>query len=295
MRVEAEQAAAEGASQARRELEQALLLERERAQADFETERERAQSELDAERQRAGAMLEAERQRARAQVEAERQRAESELVQARAAFEAERDRTSQALDESRRPAVPATGTSALLEAVRAIDAATSLSDALAAAVRGAALEAPRTALFIVSGTELRRMVGSRRPHGARRTHQRGWTGSRRAWRGPSAPRANHDGRQRRSACAGFCVASSGAGRARRAVPPRRSACRGPLRGRRSRGSSTSRLARDCAGARPPCLGLRGVSDGNTNRAGDAIDERCSARRRFWTCWSGRCAAVRAGP
>ena len=39
--------------------------------------------------------------------------------------------------------------------MRAIDAATSLSDALAAAVRGAALEAPRTALFIVSGTELR--------------------------------------------------------------------------------------------------------------------------------------------
>ena len=155
MRVEAEQAAAEGASQARRELEQALLLERERAQADFEAERERAQSELDGERQRAKSQIEAERQRAKTQVDAERQRAEGELAQARAAFEAERDRTSQALDETRRTAVPAKSTSALLEAVRAMDAATSLSEALAAAVRGAALEAPRTALFIVSGTELR--------------------------------------------------------------------------------------------------------------------------------------------
>ena len=45
-------------------------------------------------------------------------------------------------------------TSGLLEAIRAIDDAASLSDALAASVRGAALEAPRAALFIVNGAEL---------------------------------------------------------------------------------------------------------------------------------------------
>jgi hypothetical protein len=42
----------------------------------------------------------------------------------------------------------------LLEAVRAIDQSPSLSEALAAAVRGAALESPRVALFIVNGTVL---------------------------------------------------------------------------------------------------------------------------------------------
>jgi chemotaxis protein histidine kinase CheA len=158
MRVEAEQAAAEAASKARREMEQALAAERKRAESELAAERERAESELEAERARAHAQIEAERHTAQAQVDAERQRVKSELsqsrverelAQARAAFEAERDL------EARRTAAPARTTSGLLDAVRGIDAAASLSDALAAAVRGAAQEAPRTALFIVSGTELR--------------------------------------------------------------------------------------------------------------------------------------------
>jgi GAF domain-containing protein len=140
VRVEAEQAAAESAAHSRREMEQALLLEREGLQADFEEERQRAQADLEAERHRAHAL-----------VVAERQRAERELTRARAAFDAEHVR---AVEDARRSATPAVNASGLLEAIRAIDDAASLSDALAASVRGASLEAPRAALFIVNGTEL---------------------------------------------------------------------------------------------------------------------------------------------
>ena len=165
VRVEAEQAAAESAAHARREVEQALLLERERGQGDFEAERERAQAELESERRQAQVEIEAERLRAQAEVEAERhrgqaqlaterQRAESELTRARAAFDVERERTAGLIEDARRSAVPAMNTSGLLEAIRAIDGAASLSDALAASVRGAVLEAPRAALFIVNGGEL---------------------------------------------------------------------------------------------------------------------------------------------
>jgi len=174
VRVEAEQAAAEAAAHARRELEQALLLERESLQGDFEDERQRAQQALEAERQRAQIEIEAvrqrtkteveaERQQAQAQVASERQRAEGELTRARAAFEAEHASAMEAARASAIPAAPAAppvapapaiNTTGLLDAIRAIDDAGSLSDALAASVRGAALEAPRAALFIVNGTEL---------------------------------------------------------------------------------------------------------------------------------------------
>ncbi len=172
VRVEAEQAAAEAAAHARREMEQALLLERERAQGDFEDERQRAQGELmaerqrtqaeiTAERQRGEAAVEAERQRAHAQVAAEvaaeRQRAEGELTRARAAFYADHARSTEDArrsEEARPPAAPTINTAGLLEAIRAIDDAASLSEALAASVRGAMLEAPRAALFIVNGTQL---------------------------------------------------------------------------------------------------------------------------------------------
>lgn len=160
VRVEAEQAAAEAAAHARRELEQALLLEREGLQGDFEDERQRAQQALEAERRRTQTEVEAERQQAQARVASERQRAEGELTRARAAFEAEHASAMEAARASSIPAAPAAppapaiNTTGLLDAIRAIDDAGSLSDALAASVRGAALEAPRAALFIVNGTEL---------------------------------------------------------------------------------------------------------------------------------------------
>jgi chemotaxis protein histidine kinase CheA len=157
IRVEAEQAAAESASHARRETEQALLLERERGQGDLEAERERAQAELEAERRRMQADLDAERKLAQAELAAARHRAEGELARVRAAFDVERERNTGLIEDARRSATGPVGTpntSGLLEAIRAIDDAALLSDALAASVRGAALEAPRAALFLVNDTEL---------------------------------------------------------------------------------------------------------------------------------------------
>jgi chemotaxis protein histidine kinase CheA len=151
VRVEAEQAAAESASQARRAVEQAVATERQRAQTELDAERQRARTELDAERQRAQTQLEAERQRARTQLEAERERAERELAQARAASETERERALYPIEEVRHES-PQPGNSArVLDTMRAIDNAELVSEALAAAVRGAALEAPRVALFLVNG------------------------------------------------------------------------------------------------------------------------------------------------
>lgn len=144
VRVEAEQAAAEAASQARRELEQAIAAERKRAEA--EVERAKAQTE-----QRAAAQT-------KAQIEEVRQRADRELAQARAAFDAERTNTADAMAEAQKAsasaAASANGTAGILDAIRAIDSASSLSTALAAVARAAAAEAPRVALFIVNGTEL---------------------------------------------------------------------------------------------------------------------------------------------
>jgi hypothetical protein len=67
----------------------------------------------------------------------------------------ERASAADALEEARQAAasIPRDA-SELLISMRAIDDATSLTDALSAAVRGAALESPRAALFIVNGTVL---------------------------------------------------------------------------------------------------------------------------------------------
>jgi hypothetical protein len=84
-----------------------------------------------------------------------RERADRELTDARAAFDAERAATADAMAAAQ-PAAPSPsrGSSELLGALQAIDEATSLSSALAAVVRGAALESPRVALFIVNGSNL---------------------------------------------------------------------------------------------------------------------------------------------
>ena len=85
-----------------------------------------------------------------------REGADRELAQARAAFDAERAATADAIASTQQAAPsPAREPSELLGAVRAIDESTTLSAALAAVVRGAALESPRVALFIVNGSTLR--------------------------------------------------------------------------------------------------------------------------------------------
>jgi hypothetical protein len=131
--------------------------ERERTQEDLQRahgERERAQQDL----QRAHAALEGAQSdllRAQAEVQTIRQQAARELEQTRQRHEIERASAANALADARQAAesMPRDASS-LLISLRAIDEATSLTEALAAAVRGAALESPRAALFIVNGTTL---------------------------------------------------------------------------------------------------------------------------------------------
>ena len=122
---------------------ESLQADRDGLQADLE----RAQADL----QRAHANL----QRAHAHAEEIRGGAARDLDQAREALHAERA-AADALAAARDAAPPSTtrGASEVLSALRAIDESSSLTDALAAAVRGAALESPRAALFIVNGAVL---------------------------------------------------------------------------------------------------------------------------------------------
>jgi hypothetical protein len=128
-----------------------------RAQEDLQRahgERERAQQDL----QHAHEALErAQQQLQRTQAEAEaiREQASRELAQARQQHAVERASAADALADARQAAVSIPrDASELLISLRAIDDATSLTEALAAAVRGASLESPRAALFVVNGATL---------------------------------------------------------------------------------------------------------------------------------------------
>jgi chemotaxis protein histidine kinase CheA len=152
-RIEAEQAAADAASRVQRDIAEAVAAEQHRGSAAAE---ERVRTQLDQ-------ALAVEQERAQQTLETERQRAAHELAEARAALAAARDDASRAVEEAHRAAAAsavasqpqgAANAGGLLAAIREIDQARSLSDALAATVRAAALEAPRVALFIVNGTQL---------------------------------------------------------------------------------------------------------------------------------------------
>ena len=145
--------------------------ERERAQADLQrahADRERAQSDLQrAHEEREGAQQDLQRahealeraqqelQHAQSQAESIRQQASHELEQTRQQHAIERASAADALANARQAAesVPRDGSS-LLISLQAIDEASTLTEALAATVRGAALESPRAALFVVDGTTL---------------------------------------------------------------------------------------------------------------------------------------------
>ena len=150
------------------ELEAQLVAERQRADAQVQSARAHAQIELDAERQRQAGELEAqlvaERQHADAQVhsarehaqvelDAERHRGARALTDAHAAFDEERTRTAPLV--SAPVAGEADASSRFLDAIRALDEAATLTEVLGAAVRGAAAQAPRAAVFVLHGTELR--------------------------------------------------------------------------------------------------------------------------------------------
>ena len=186
-RAEAEQAAVESSAAARRQVEESFAAERQRLEAELataragadrtlaaETARLRAEAEqavmestaagrrqaeesFKAERQRLEAQLEAARGRA-AELEAEQQSTALELARQRqrvSELEAERAQEATRAQELPRAAAASEQPSRLLGAFRALDEAQSLTDLLAATVTGAAAEAPRAAMFVAQGAELR--------------------------------------------------------------------------------------------------------------------------------------------
>ncbi len=129
-------------------LESEITAARAEAERRFVGESMRAKAEAERELELAVA---AERQRTVAQLDEERKRAELELEHAIAALDAERrQQEGEPAHAERR----FSDSSALLGSIVDIEHARSLSDALAALVRAAAAHAPRTALFIVHGTQL---------------------------------------------------------------------------------------------------------------------------------------------
>lgn len=164
-----------------------LEVERRHAQADFDGEREQLRAALEAAREKLRKEIDVERERLAADVETHRLRVvELEASHAQQAAEIaagrqqaselklEIDRIAGDLELARLPReavaaeVPGTATEAeaspdatvshvsrLSEALGALDAAPDLTTLLAATVRAAAAEAPRAALFVVEGSELR--------------------------------------------------------------------------------------------------------------------------------------------
>jgi chemotaxis protein histidine kinase CheA len=123
-----------------------------RSAGDLATERDQLKAQLASERQRAEAQLQVVRDQSDADLRAERESAARALSHASAASERQRQEPDAATAENtngRAHGAP------LMDALRAVEDAGSLTDLLAAAVRGAAVEARRAALFVVQGTELR--------------------------------------------------------------------------------------------------------------------------------------------
>jgi hypothetical protein len=192
-RVEAEQQAAESVAHVRTELEQAAAAERQRAESQLQAERQRLESQLQEERQRVESQLEEERQRAETLLQEERQRAESlavserqrageELEAARREARAATEKAEQAargreqaeeqarthatahsaaraeverLAEEQKRQPTGAGAVSVIEGIRAIDGARSLTEALDALLKHASSIAPRAVVFLVNGDRLR--------------------------------------------------------------------------------------------------------------------------------------------
>jgi hypothetical protein len=150
------QSAQDDFQRAQAELQRAQA-ERQAAQEDVQraqAERERTQQDLQR-AQEALAHAQQELHRAQSEAASIREQATRELAHAHQRHAIERASAADALADARQAAesMPR-DTSGLLISLRAIDEARSLTEVLAAAVRGAALESPRAALFLVDGTTL---------------------------------------------------------------------------------------------------------------------------------------------
>ena len=174
-----ERVRAEALAQERSHLSDALEAERRRA-ADLEGEREALQSELAALRSTTEHDVTSARRQTEAaqhQIDSLRQQldaARQELSKLREQLDSTSSELVHARERRAEPAPAAQSTEAVLDArvaerqsglamverllgaVRAIDGARSLTDALATLVQGAAAEAPRAAMFIVNGRHLQR-------------------------------------------------------------------------------------------------------------------------------------------
>jgi chemotaxis protein histidine kinase CheA len=179
LQAEAEQQAAESTARVREELEHALAAERQRADQVVAAEREQFEIQLESERRRLQAeaqqqaaestarlreelehALAAERQRADRMVTAEREQFETQLESERRRLQAETQQqatSASALTDARVAERQAglAGFEHLLDGIRALDAAHSLTDALAALLTHAARASQRAALFLVSGDRLK--------------------------------------------------------------------------------------------------------------------------------------------
>ena len=136
---------------------QGALADRDRAQVDFQRVSSECGHALEALQQAREALERAQQELQRTQAEAEAARAQSsrELEETRQRHEIERASTADALATARQIAESTPrDTSDLLISMRAIHESSTLTEALSAAVRGAALESPRAALFVVDGTTL---------------------------------------------------------------------------------------------------------------------------------------------
>ena len=162
LRVEAEQAAAESASRLRAELEDTMAREREQAQAELAAHSRQA----DAAREQ----LQAEVQQLRDQLQAAQEEMETLAVtrqEIEAALDDERRaREADARQQEQKTAAATAAQAAerqaqlavverLLAAIRSLDTARSLSQVLSELLTAAAAEAPRVALFVVNGRELK--------------------------------------------------------------------------------------------------------------------------------------------
>jgi hypothetical protein len=176
VRMDAEQTAAESAGAARRELEAALVAERRQGEERLEAERQKiqqqtadAQAALDAERRLAQERIEAERRKAEQQTAEARAALDEERQQAQRRLESERDRAEREVAAARaqaeqerqsQTAAPAGAgdsrldAARLLDSMKAIDEAGSLSDVLGLTAAAAAVEAPRSAVFVINGPQL---------------------------------------------------------------------------------------------------------------------------------------------
>lgn len=150
----------------------ALEAERDAHRRAFDTERDRLAAELEAQRRRVSE-LEAGQRRHAEELEAERRlvvslKADVERIEKDLASERESARSVREAAPAVHEAPPAPAPAApvpaaarrddlprLAAALRAMDQASTLTELLAAALKAAAAEAPRAALFLVQGTELR--------------------------------------------------------------------------------------------------------------------------------------------